>query len=280
MTNTGAPAVDAAGTAKAGGAPPPMFRRATHVDIRRSDNVTEETYLISNDASGAVFLADRQVVDVLERMDGRTPVGAIAHDLAINEGEMGRIIQLLLSGALIIIPGATQTVPPPAKPVETRLIFFRLDLMDAGPITRFVAPVLGALYSPIGVLLWLALIITAAVGLAAEPEAFGAAFEALANLSWESGVYIAIIFIALKLCHELGHAVALHQFAAKEGVRIGEIRAGISFFTLFPFPFTDATLAWKLRSRMRRAAIGLGGGVFRNLGGSGGGDPLDEHSPW
>lgn len=262
MTEAVAPALEAAATEQARSAPPPMFRRAAHVDIRRSDNMAEETYLVSNDAAGTVFLADRRVVDVLERMDGRTPVGAIAQGLSIDEGEMGRIIQLLLSGSLIIIPGATQTVPPPAKPVETRLIFFRLDLMDAGPITRFVAPVLGALYSPIGFLAWCALILTAAVGLAAEPEAFGAAFEALANLSWESGVYIAIIFIVLKLCHELGHAVALHQFAAKEGVRIGEIRAGISFFALFPFPFTDATLAWKLRSRMRRAAIGLGGMYF------------------
>jgi len=196
---------ETSGEAAAGGSPPPMFRRAAHVDIRRSDNVEEETYLVSNDAAGTVFLADRQVVDVLERMDGRTPVGAIAHDLGIDEGEMGRIIQLLLSGALIIVPGATQTVPPPAKPVETRLIFFRFDLMDAGPITRFVAPVLGALYSRLGFLAWCALILTAGMGLAAEPEAFGAAFEALANLSWESGVYIAIIFIVLKLCHGLGH---------------------------------------------------------------------------
>lgn len=262
MTETPAPTSVVPPPKQGGGPPPPVFRRAAHVDIRRSDNTNEETYLVSNDAAGTVFLAERPVVDVLERMDGRAPVGAIAHDLGMDEGEMGRIVQLLLSGALIIVPGATQSMPTPPKPPEMRLIFFKLDLLDAGPFTRFVAPVLGALYSLPGVLAWCALIITAAVGLAAEPEAFTAAFEALANLSWESGVYIAIIFIVLKLCHELGHAVALHQFAQKEGVSIGEIRAGISFFAFFPFPFTDATLAWKLRSRMRRAAIGLGGMYF------------------
>ncbi|MEO0760766.1 MAG: hypothetical protein AAFZ09_03005, partial [Pseudomonadota bacterium] len=66
-------------------------------------------------------------------------------------------------------------------------------------------------------------------------------------------------FALLKAVHELGHAVALIRAAAGEGVPLGPIRAGIAFFALVPFPYTDATAAWKLRSRWRRAGVGLAG---------------------
>ncbi|MEM7710781.1 MAG: M50 family metallopeptidase, partial [Pseudomonadota bacterium] len=69
----------------------------------------------------------------------------------------------------------------------------------------------------------------------------------------------ALVFLALKVVHEMGHAMAYRVFCRRAGLDPGPIRMGIAIFALTPFPFTDVTGAWRLGSRWQRAAIGAGG---------------------
>ena len=65
-----------------------------------------------------------------------------------------------------------------------------------------------------------------------------------------------------KLIHELGHAAALKFMSRAEGIDVGAIQIGITRFFFFPFPYTDATAAWRIGSRWRRGVIALAGVYF------------------
>ncbi len=252
------------GAAASGPVRPEALGVADHVSITRSGGGAEETFVVSNDASGNAFLTNRQTVDFLDQMREGLSAPMAAQAVGFDEQQATHLIQSLVAHGLLTAPGRTQPAPKPKRPVESRLIFFRIGLFDAKPIAKRCLPLLERLFSPFAVLVWLGLIVAAAVNLIAEPEAFRHALTSLLDLSWTGAVQLAIVFIILKIFHELGHALALMKFAREEGVPVGAIPAGVSIFALFPFPYTDATAAWKIRSRFRRAMIGLAGVYFES----------------
>lgn len=237
---------------------------AEHLSITRSGVGPEETFVVSNDASGSAFLTNRQTVDFLDQMREGISAQQAAKAVGFDALHTTQLLQSLLAHGLLTAPGRTQPAPKAKPPLESRLIFFRIGLFDAAPIARRLLPVLARLFSPIAVVLWFGLILAAVVNLISEPESFRHAFNDLLDLSWVGAIQLGAIFIMLKLFHELGHAIALLKFAGDEGVPVGSIPAGVSIFALFPFPYTDATAAWKIRSRLRRAMIGLAGVYFES----------------
>ena len=62
-----------------------------------------------------------------------------------------------------------------------------------------------------------------------------------------------VLWAALKVLHELGHAVA----AAGRGVRLG--RGGVMFFMMAPIAYVDVSDAWRLPRAADRIAIAAGG---------------------
>ncbi|MFK7752890.1 MAG: hypothetical protein AB8B51_10090 [Sedimentitalea sp.] len=79
---------------------------------------------------------------------------------------------------------------------------------------------------------------------------------------WQKMLVLAALFVLLKLVHEFGHSLAYQTMCRHENLDPGPIRMGLSIFAFTPFPFTDVTGAWRLRSRWRRMMIGAGGMYF------------------
>ncbi|MEO1472116.1 MAG: hypothetical protein AAFV86_24040, partial [Pseudomonadota bacterium] len=237
-----------------------MLRRASTTSIwPLGEGAQGRQFAIANEASGQVFLADAATAALVDRLDGDTALEHAASGAGIGAADLEDVLTRLLRHGLVTAPGQTQRTPQPRRPVEARLLFWRMDLLDIGPTARAVAPVMAGLFAPLGVALWSMIVAVALVGLAAEREVVLAALAALPALGWREALGMLLAFALLKAVHELGHAVALIRAAAGEGVPLGPIRAGIAFFALVPFPYTDATAAWKLRSRWRRAGVGLAG---------------------
>lgn len=80
-----------------------------------------------------------------------------------------------------------------------------------------------------------------------------------------SGLIFVAVFLMLKVVHELGHALAYQAACRRAELAPGPIRMGIAIFALMPFPFTDVTGAWRLRSRWQRAMISAGGIYVESL---------------
>ncbi|MEM7290387.1 MAG: hypothetical protein AAF412_08500, partial [Pseudomonadota bacterium] len=82
------------------------------------------------------------------------------------------------------------------------------------------------------------------------------------SIDWSNALIFAVVYLTVKVLHELGHALAYQTYCRKAGLNPGPIRTGIAVFALTPFPFTDVTGAWRLSSRWQRAMIGAGGLYF------------------
>jgi putative peptide zinc metalloprotease protein len=66
-------------------------------------------------------------------------------------------------------------------------------------------------------------------------------------------ILLYIGLFALKLIHEMGHAVAIKRFGG------GVHTMGLMFIVLTPLPYVDATQTWSLRNRWERTIVGAAG---------------------
>jgi putative peptide zinc metalloprotease protein len=232
-------------------------------------------YLLQDPASGRVHRFTPAARLVLAAMDGQRSVRelwAIAGDkLGDDAPTQDELIQLLgqLHGADLL---ATD-VPPDALELfdrgqrEARAkrrrswvnpMAIRIPLWDPGRFLDRHAAACRALWSRGAGLLWLALVLPAAVLL---PAQWG---ELTGNLSdrvlqADNLLLMAVIFPLIKALHEMGHATATRAAG-------GEVHdMGLMLLVLMPVPYVDASAANVLRSRWQRALIGAAGMVTELL---------------
>lgn len=175
------------------------------------------------------------------------------------------IRQLLDYGVLISKTGLLQNNEgqhcEPNIP-ESRLLYFRRELIDILQRAPGLVKLLSHLYTPSAALSVFGLVIFAIYRLLANLDHFSDPSEILASISGWRLALIYFVFVIGKIVHELGHAAALFNFTTREGHSPNSIRMGISVFAGIPFPFTNTTSAWLLRDKWHRIAIGLGGMYF------------------
>lgn len=128
----------------------------------------------------------------------------------------------------------------------------RVPLVDPDAFLTRTMPLLAPLFGRIGLLLWLVLVVPAAV-LAAEH------WDALTNnlvdrvLALDNLLLLTLCYPVVKIVHELGHG-----YATKANGR--EVREmGLMFLLFYPIPYVDASAASGLPDRHRRALIGAAG---------------------
>lgn len=130
-------------------------------------------------------------------------------------------------------------------------LFFKIPILKPEPWIGRLADRLLFLRSPVLTALVMTISLLAIVGLIRNWDAFFATFSGFLN--WQgAGAYFAAI-VAIKIAHEMGHAIQ----AKWRGARVGSM--GVAFLVLFPILYTDTTDSWRLKSRWDRLAIVLAG---------------------
>ncbi len=140
------------------------------------------------------------------------------------------------------------------------LLSLRIPLGDPdGLLTRVTAAV-GAVFSPAGLVAWLAVL---AAGVAVlwgrGGELADEGRRMMDARNWAAGaglMYVA--FVLAKGLHELAHGVACKRLGRRGGG--GEVHeAGILLLVLAPMPYVDVTSAWALRRRRHRIVVAAAG---------------------
>ncbi len=167
----------------------------------------------------------------------------------------------MIGAGLLLLPGVR---PPrrtahPAIAALSTVAFTRLRLGDLGGAMRVMEPLLGWLYTRPGAVVLAALLLAAAASWAGRGAEIAAHAARLADFDLSDLMAGYLIFVAAKLLHECGHAVALRRMAAAEGLPRGALPWGVSFMFLMPAPYVDASAAWFVADPRRRAAVGLAG---------------------
>ena len=205
-------------------------------------------------------------------LDGRRTVseawdlvgGQLADD-APTQPEVIQILSQLYSANLLatdITPDATVLLRRHKKMVQQQMqnrlmnvLFPRLPVWDPDRFLRRWMPVTRVLFSKLGAVIWV-VVMLAALGtvLPMWPELKAAATHALdMQHNWENLFYLYATFVVIKFCHEWGHAAACRRFG-------GECHEmGIMLLVLVPTPYVDASSAWAFPNKWQRIFVGSAG---------------------
>lgn len=220
----------------------------------------EPEYVISNEATGRYFLANRVTVQFFEALRQTGSLPQALASAAIDQERAKVLIQQLLDQGVLTKPGQTNAKPQIAQaPIEGKLISIRWDLVDSSAVAARLNGVGRFLFGPLGYFVWLIAMGVMLFQLLINREKVTLTLAQIFDASLTQWLIFAGLFIVLKIIHEMGHALAYQEMCRQEDLSPGPIRMGICIFALSPFPFTDVTGAWRIKSRFRRIMIGAGG---------------------
>ncbi|NDY93404.1 site-2 protease family protein [Ideonella livida] len=131
-------------------------------------------------------------------------------------------------------------------------LFFRIPLLRPEGLLRLLLPIARGLgHRRFTQLSWLAAL---AGGVLAVQQRELLAAQWLDLMSWRGLLLYGLTLTAVKLAHELGHALV----ARHHGCRVPTM--GVAFMVMWPMAYTDTTDAWRLaqpRARLQIAAAGV-----------------------
>jgi putative peptide zinc metalloprotease protein len=129
---------------------------------------------------------------------------------------------------------------------------WRFPLLDPERFLRFMQPVARPIFGWLGALLWLAVVIPAAVLFATH---WGDLTEGVLDriLVPRNLFAIWLLFPVIKIFHEFGHAFACKSYG-------GEVHdMGVMILVIAPVPYVDASSASAFREKWRRVVVGSAG---------------------
>jgi putative peptide zinc metalloprotease protein len=220
------------------------------------DPLTNQFFRINAGAHDFVCRLDRRatVQEIWERCLTRDPDGAPGQE------EVMQLLSQLHHANLLFgdVPAETATLLERHQTRRRREVRSLLNLMSLRIASfdpdRFLLRALPAvrwLFSPLGALLWLAVVgwgvkVALDHGPALREQSEGVL--APANLPL---LYLALVFI--KALHELGHAFSCRLFG-------GEVhRMGVMLLYFNPVPFVDATASWAFPNKWQRIFVASAG---------------------
>ncbi|MEM9418495.1 MAG: hypothetical protein AAGA25_05485 [Planctomycetota bacterium] len=137
------------------------------------------------------------------------------------------------------------------------VLFARVPLFDPDRLLDRWSPLVGWLFGPVGIVLWLALVAYGGFSIAGQADELIEKGSDILNPANLPLLYIS--FGVLKLIHELGHGFSVKYFGKKEQVSSEVHTIGLMLMVLTPVPYVDASSAWAFRSKWRRAFVGAAG---------------------
>lgn len=213
-------------------------------------------YVVSDVAAGRHLSISPAAYRLLAGLDGRRPLGAVAARAGLSGREIAQLVPRLQLAGLLVGEGPAASAP--VGPIEGRALFLKRELVELGPWLPRIDRAMGWLFHPLAALAWLGLGLVALLLFMAE-DGTGDVRRWMAQFDAAQLVVLYLVFLALKLLHELGHALALWKMAAAAGLQVHSIRAGIAVMLVMPFPFTNVSSAWRVQSKWRRAVVGVAG---------------------
>lgn len=232
-------------------------------------HVRGETWFVLHDPlANQFFRLRRPAWDLLARCDGIRPLQEI-WDLCLErdpDGALGQteVLQLLaqLHAANLIaadIPADTLRIFERHRKRRQRefagkllgFMFARFPLFNPDRLLERGLPLVGWLFSKVGLAAWLVLV---ASGLKVAIDHFPAlADQSQGVLAPDNLALLYVALAGLSLLHEAGHAFACKRFGGAVPT------LGVMLLVFTPLPFVDVTSSWSFRSRRHRMIVGAAG---------------------
>ena len=134
------------------------------------------------------------------------------------------------------------------------ILAIRVPGYDAQWLLDSLAPLGRILFRPATVLLLTVLMLVACVLLIGRYDYLIAQMPSLGEFFHQENIFwLAMVFVGVKICHELGHGLACRRF----GGECHEI--GVMLLAFIPCLYCDVTDAWMIPNKWRRAVVSAAG---------------------
>ncbi len=227
------------------------------------------SYIVEDTARGKFYHLGFPEHQFIQCLDGKTTISRALAENAATQGEdalteqqADRLIRLLVDNDLLETESSGQADRrreqwSKKKDKEknnwlTKIFFFKFPLGCPDRFLKSSAARIGWIFSIPCLLLWLVLISYAGIELARNWDVFIAATgNVIAPGNWWR---IALIYVGLKLIHEMGHGIATRRF----GGSVPEWGVMVLLFVT-PLAYVDASTSWRFHSRAHRILVSLAG---------------------
>ena len=251
-------------------------RLRSSIQVHRQHFRGQLWYVLQDPGSNDFFRLSPPAYHLVAMLDGKRTVGdvwrACNDQLGDSSPTQNEAIQLL--GQLYTSNLIQAELPPDAEGLFsqyrkrkvrevqgflTNLLFIRVPLYDPDRLLNRWVGIFGKIFTKMGFLLWLALLVVAGYFIIDRSEELFEPANKILDPDNLPLMYLA--FMIIKVCHEFGHAFSVKKFGQVEG-RGGEMHVmGIMFLVFTPLPYVDATSAHAFRQKWHRVIVGAGGMV-------------------
>ncbi|MBZ2169517.1 hypothetical protein [Marinobacter sp. F4216] len=244
-------------------------RLRQHVRTHSQQYRGERWYLLRDQSNSRHLRFSAPAYEFVGRLDGELTVEEIHHRIRIVLGEDAPTqddIVLILT-QLFAMDLLRSELPAEAKEFfnrfqdERRLrrqrafmnpLAIRIPLLDPDTILNRLMPWIRPVFSRAGVVVWILLVgLAGLLGLTNIPEISASVNRDIllpANL-----VLMLLTFVVIKIVHEFAHAFTVKMWG-------GEVHEmGITLLVFAPVPYVDASAAWEIRDKYKRALVGAVG---------------------
>ena len=244
-------------------------RLRTHARLHRMRYRGELWYLLQDPVNARVHRFTPSARFLIAAMDGERSVQQLwelaNRQLGEDAPTQDEVINLLgqLHGADLLQSDATPDVAElfergqrQEKAARRRSwmnpMAWRIHLFDPDRLLNAVRPVVDLLWSRWGALLWLLVVLPAAVMVPPHWNELTGNFSDRV-LATQNLLLLWLVFPLIKAAHEFGHAAACKRW----GAEVHDV--GIVFLVLVPVPYVEASASSVFRSKWQRAVVGASG---------------------
>ncbi len=185
-------------------------------------------------------------------------------DAAPTQNEAIELLGQLYANNLLSIDAAPEAEQLLKRSTERRsrknrqqlagLMYLRVKVFNPDRMLTWLEPIFRPVLSTFGLVAWAVLVLAALWSVAPEWRRLASGIDQLSNpTNW---AWIFGVFVLLKAWHELGHGLICKRF----GGQVPE--TGFLMMIFIPSPYVDASSAWALTSKWKRALVGAGGMIF------------------
>ena len=240
-------------------------------EMRQSGNLI--TWICEDEVTGRFFRVGVPQYTFLTMLDGQRTVSTalmktatLLREHAIDETEAANVVKWAIESGLV----ETETGNSAARRDEQHQqlkkqqlvswlnpMMVRIPLFDPDQLIERATKIFGSLVSPIGLAVWLVVVLTGFFQLLMHWDEFFV--NRVSSFSATDIIWIVLTSLVLKLIHELAHGVVCKKYG-------GRIKScGILILLLIPMPFVDVTSSWRFPSKWQRiltAAAGMLSEIF------------------
>lgn len=239
----------------------PALRR--DLRFRRQDCQAPASYIVEDPTNGRFFRIGVDEYALLMLLDGHRNLAQVVEQGASQLGARAFTDhEVLLTCQWLWREGLLDSSAAQRLPVKTPLarfnpLFWRTRLGDPSRALERLHHYLHWLFSPAALVVWVVLVTSGLYTIVIDVTRFQQAAHGI--LTRDNALWLALIWIGLKVVHETAHGLVCRHFggAARE--------AGVVWILFMPLAYVDVSTMWRFRSRWARIAT-AGAGMYAELG--------------